>query len=358
MLQYIFKKIAQSFLVLFGVASVLFFLFQLLPGDPALIILGQKVNKASVEAVNQDLGTNLPLAIQYAKYINDLSIISIYNNADVKHAFYFNAKKISIYTSFKLFDSFILVFKPPYLRQSYISKRPVNHILKETIPTTFILATSSMFLACVIGISFGILCALYKKSWFDKICLSLSSVGISAPSFFVGLIIAWIFAYILKDYTNLSPTGSLFNIDVWHGKTLCLKNVLLPTLTLGIRPLATLIQLTRESLIDVLNKEYILTAKAKGLSTFQILFKQALKNAIAPVITSISGWFASLLAGAVFVEYIFNWKGIGFEVFEALSKNDLPVVMGATLFFAFMFTIINVCVDFIYCLLDPRITLK
>jgi peptide/nickel transport system permease protein len=150
----------------------------------------------------------------------------------------------------------------------------------------------------------------------------------------------------------------LYDIDVWEGETLKIKNLILPAVTLGIRPLSIIIQLTRSSLLDVLSQDFIRTAKAKGLSNRKIIFKPALKNALNPVITAISGWFASLMAGAVFVEKIFSWKGIGFEVVEALSKNDLPVVMGATIIFAVIFVIINIVVDIIYGVLDPRVRIK
>jgi peptide/nickel transport system permease protein len=180
----------------------------------------------------------------------------------------------------------------------------------------------------------------------------------SAPSFLVGLIVAWLFGYVLTSYTGLLPSGSLYDIDVWEGETLKIKNLILPAVTLGIRPLSIIIQLTRSSLLEVLSQDFIRTAKAKGLSNRKIIFKHALKNALNPVITAISGWFASLMAGAVFVEKIFSWKGIGFEVVEALSKNDLPVVMGATIIFAVIFVIINIVVDIIYGVLDPRVRIK
>jgi len=188
--------------------------------------------------------------------------------------------------------------------------------------------------------------------------LVLSVLGMAAPSFFVGLIIAWLFGYVLRDYTGLSPTGSLFELDVWEGEKIQLKNLILPAITLGVRPLAIIVQLMRSSLLDVLSQDYIRTARAKGLSGYAIIFKHALKNALNPVITTISGWFAGLMAGAVFVEYIFNWKGIGYEVYEALSKNDLPVVMGSTLVFAIIFVFTNMLVDILYGFLDPRVRIK
>jgi peptide/nickel transport system permease protein len=204
----------------------------------------------------------------------------------------------------------------------------------------------------------GIIIAIKRNTIYDKLSLVLAVLGMAAPSFFVGLIIAWLFGYVLADYTGLSPTGSLYDIDVWDGEKLKLKNLILPSITLGIRPLAIVVQLMRSSLLDVMSQDYIRTAKAKGLTMYAIIIKHALKNALNPVVTAISGWFAGLMAGAVFVEYIFSWKGIGYEVFEALTKNDLPVVMGATLIFAAIFVITNIFVDIAYGLLDPRVRVK
>ena len=177
------------------------------------------------------------------------------------------------------------------------------------------------------------------------------------PSFFIGLIIAWFFGFILRDYTGLNNVGSLYTTNDFGEEHLTLKNLILPTITLGLRPLAVIIQLTRSTLLEVLSQDYIRTATAKGVSFYNVILKHALKNALNPVITAISGWFAGLIAGAVFVEIVFNWKGIGFEVVDALNKNDLPVVMGATLVFALIFVIINITVDIIYGILDPRIRL-
>ena len=152
--------------------------------------------------------------------------------------------------------------------------------------------------------------------------------------------------------------GSLYTLDPFEGKVLTLQNLILPAFTLGIRPLAIIVQLTRSSLLDVLSQDYIRTAKSKGLSFFRVIFKHALKNALNPVITTMSGWFASLLAGAVFIEYIFGWKGIGLQLFNALEKYDLPVAMGVTLFLSVVFVVVNIIVDILYAVLDPRVRLS
>ena len=355
--KYILSKIIYSIIVLWGVVTAIFFLFNVLPGDPATIILGQRANKEQVEAIHKDLGLDLPILTQYFLYLNDLSPLSIHTSEDRTSHWFYDTEKYTGFTLIPLGNKQV-VLKMPYLRRSYITKRPVSEIIIETLPETAVLAFSSIIIASVLGILLGILAAIKFNSWYDKISLVLSVLGMAAPSFFVGLIIAWLFGYVLRDYTGLSPTGSLFEIDVWEGEKIQLKNLILPAITLGVRPLAIIVQLMRSSLLDVLSQDYIRTARAKGLSGYAIIFKHALKNALNPVITAISGWFAGLMAGAVFVEYIFNWKGIGYEVYEALSKNDLPVVMGSTLVFATIFVFTNMLVDILYGFLDPRVRIR
>ena len=291
-------------------------------------------------------------------YINDLSPISIHNYTNPSSNWYLSPEKYNWQPLFTLGKHEAVVIKFPYLRRSYITKRRVSDIISETLPETAVLAFTAIIIASILGIFLGVISAIKKNSLYDRLSLVLAVLGMAAPSFFVGLIIAWLFGYVFADYTGLSPTGSLYDIDVWEGEKLKLKNLILPAVTLGIRPLAIVVQLMRSSLLDVMGQDYIRTANAKGLSAYSVITKHALKNALNPVVTAISGWFASLMAGAVFVEYIFSWKGIGYEVFEALTKNDLPVVMGATLIFATIFVFINIIVDVIYGLLDPRVRIK
>ena len=170
---------------------------------------------------------------------------------------------------------------------------------------------------------------------------------------------AWVFGFMLHKYTHLNMTGSLYEVDDF-GENVYIqwKNLVLPAIVLGIRPLAVVIQLMRNSLLEVLTQDYIRTAKAKGLSTYKIIRKHALKNALNPVVTAVSGWFASMLAGAVFVEFIFNWNGLGREIVNALNTLDLPIIMGSVLTIATMFILINILVDILYGVLDPKIRVK
>jgi peptide/nickel transport system permease protein len=162
-------------------------------------------------------------------------------------------------------------------------------------------------------------------------------------------------AVVLLPGTGLDMTGSLYEVDVFTGEYLALENLILPMITLGVRPLAIVVQLTRNALLEELSKDYTRTARAKGLSENAVVFRHALRNALNPVVTAISGWFASMLAGAVFVEFVFNWKGLGLQVFRSLQNDDFPVVMGSVLVIAAAFVVINIFVDVIYGLLDPRV---
>lgn len=359
LIKFVTIKFFNGILVLWGVITCIFFLFNILPGDPATIILGQRASEQNVKAIHKDLGTDRPLLTQYLHYINDLSFISIHKPYARESLIYLNPSKYSWTPLFEVGKKYAVVLKIPYLRKSYITKRDVSEILIDTLPETAILAFFAICIASTIGIILGIFAALYKDSWYDKGSFIFATVfGMSAPSYLVGLLVAWLFGYVLADYTGLSPVGSLFDYDEWEGEYMSFKNLILPAFTLGVRPLSIVIQLMRSSMLDVMSQDYIRTARAKGLSTFQIVVRHALKNALNPVVTAISGWFAGLMAGAVFVEKVFNWKGIGYEVVDALSKNDLPVVMGATLFFASIFVIINTIVDIVYGFLDPRVRIK
>jgi peptide/nickel transport system permease protein len=231
--------------------------------------------------------------------------------------------------------------------------------LDETLPNTIVLAVSAICIALLIGLILGVVSALYKDTWLDKVIQIVSTIGMSVPSFFSAILFAWLFGFVLHKYTNLEMTGSLYELDDYgEAMHIQLKNLILPAIVLGIRPLAVVIQLMRNSLLEVFNQDYIRTARAKGLTELQIIKNHAIKNALNPVVTAISGWFASMLAGAVFVEYIFGWNGLGKEIVNALNTLDLPVIMGSVLIIALLFIIINIFVDIIYAWLDPKVKLE
>ncbi len=359
MLRFILKRLFYGFWVLFGVITIVFLLFNVLPGDPARMMLGQRADISSIEAINRELGRDKPLHIQYFNYLNDLSPISCHSIADKKSTWYLNTENYDITAQLKLGESKVLVLKKPYLRRSYQSQRKVSEILAEAIPLTALLAIVAIAIACFVGIIIGIISALNKDTLFDKAALVISVFGMSLPSFFAAILIAWIFAFLLSEYTGLSMFGSLYSIDDFgEGAYLDLKNLILPAITLGIRPLAIVVELTRTAFLDVLSQDYIRTAKAKGLSRFKVITRHAFKNALNPIISAVSGWFASLMAGAVFVEYVFDWKGLGVVMVEGLEMFDFPVVMGTLLFISVILVLINIFVDIIYGFLDPRVILE
>ena len=352
MLRFLAKRIRYSILVLLGVVTLVFFLFNVLPGDPARLTLGQRSDLQSLENVRRELNLDKPLVTRYFLFLNDLSPISIHRKDSSVSDKYDYVKLFSVSKNKSL------VLKYPYLGRSYRTKREVSTVLIEALPGTIILALAAMTIATIIGIFLGVIAAIKKDTWLDTSAIAASVAGISMPSFFAGLIIAYVFGYLLHEFTGLNMTGSLWEYDPFTGKHLALKNLILPAIALGIRPLAIITQLTRSAMLDVLSQDYIRTAYAKGLSTKKVVMRHALPNALNPVVTAISGWFAELLAGSFFIEYIFGWKGVGKITVDALDSFDFPLVMGAVLLTASIFIVINLLTDFVYGWLDPRVSLK
>ena len=347
MIRYLTNKIVYALLVLAGVVCIVFFLFQGF-GDPARLVLGQTGDSATIQNIRKELYLDQPKWKQFAYYVKDISPISIHSAQEIEQkklkGLFIGNEKINF------------AIKLPYLRHSYQTKRDVLNILMEALPGTLLLAVAAMLFATIAGIALGVLAAVKQNTWMDTSAVFTSVLGISAPSFFMGILIAYFFAIVLGPYSGLNLTGSYFEYDDYTGeKYLALKNLILPALTLGIRPLAIITQLTRSTMLDVLNQDYIRTAYAKGLSKRKVIFKHALRNALNPVLTAITGWFAELLAGAFFVEYIFGWKGIGKITVDALDKLDFPVVMGSVLVTATLFVIINILSDVLYSIVDPRV---
>jgi ABC-type dipeptide/oligopeptide/nickel transport system permease component len=348
LISFLTRKILYGILVMLGVVVIVFFLFQGF-GDPARLVLGQTGDAATLQNIRKELYLDQPKYKQFFYYLRDISPVAVHSAAEIEEK--------------KLRGIFIggdtrFGIKIPYLRRSYQSKREVLDILTDALPGTLILALAAMAFATITGILLGVLAAVKKGTWMDSAAVFSSVIGISAPSFFMGILIAWVFGFVWSEYTGLHMTGSLFDTDPFRGRELQLQNLILPALTLGIRPLAIITQLTRSSMLDVLGQDYIRTAYAKGLSKNAVVFGHALKNAINPVITAITGWFAELLAGAFFIEYIFGWKGIGKITVDALEKLDYPVVMGSVLLTASLFVIVNIAADLMYSIIDPRVKLS
>ncbi len=355
MLNHIIRKMGYSVLVFWGVVTVIFFLFNVLPGDSSRMLMGQRSDLQSLKAIRADLGLDQPIWKRYVKYLDDLSLISVHTSTKGD---YFFASENTYPNSRTLADvgQYKVLLKVPYLQRSFQSKKEVAKMIADTFFNTFLLAIISIIVASIVGIFLGVFAALFKNSWYDRMALVFTSFGMSVPSFFAAILLGWLFAYVLADITHLNLTGNLIEMDDYgETQTFMWKNLILPALTLSVRPLSVVLQLTRNSVLEVLSQDYIRTAKAKGLGKSKMIRKHVIKNALNPVITSISGWLASMMAGVVFVEYIFGWKGLGYVLVTGVNNYDIPVVIGVVLVISVIFVVITLLVDVVYAWLDPRL---
>jgi peptide/nickel transport system permease protein len=307
MLNYIIRKLGYSVLVLFGVITVTFFINFVLPGDPARLMLGQRADQASIKALQQQLGLDKPKIVQYGNFLVNL-----------------------------LHGDF---------GRSFSTNRDVLSTITERFPATALLATTAMIFSTFLGMVLGILAAMRPNSWLDSSLMGFALFGISLPSFVLGLLLMLIFGV----YLDWLPISGYIDRGIEY--------LLLPMLTLALRPLSIIARVTRSSMLDVLGQDYVRTAKAKGLPNRQVIMRHALRNALNPVVTTVSAWFAGLLAGTFFVEYIFNWPGIGTIAIDAILKLDYPMIQGTVLFTALVFVVVNTVVDVLYVFLDPKVKL-
>ena len=351
MINFILKRLLYGSAVMVLVVLIITSIIYLAPVDPTRLTFGQRSDNATVKAKKKELGLDQPLYVQLALYINDISPLSF-------HAY--SLENQEKYGYFKLIPlgSHAFVIKSPYLRESFQSGRQVTDILRGAIPQTAILALAAMIIATILGIILGVVASLKPGSWFDTSSIVASVMGYSLPSYIVAMILALVFGYWFADWTGLNIQGSLFELDDFGDEQTVWKNLILPAVALGIRPVALIMQLTRSTMLDILTMDYIRTAKAKGLDNKTVIFKHALRNALNPVTTAISGWFAGLLAGAFFVESVFSFNGLGQTTVNALLNFDIPVVLGCVLFTALVFVVMNILVDVLYAVLDPRIRLS
>jgi peptide/nickel transport system permease protein len=326
---FLLKRLWQGLGVLIGTLTLVFTIFAWVP-DPARELAGQNEREEVVQAFRVKHGLNKPVFQRYTSFMSDLVPFGPLKDGGWG-------------------------FRPPDLGRSFITDRPVIAAIGDALPATLLLALVAMVFASILGVSTGLAIAVNGPNKFGDFILSVCALGMSAPSFVVAILIAWVFGYLLHSYTGLPMVGGMVVVDPFEGPKLALAHIILPALTLGIRPLAVIIQLSRNSAMDVLSQPYIRTAKAKGLSKSRILLKHVLRNSLNPVITATSGWFASMLAGAVFVEFVFGWKGMGLLMFKSLETGDLPVVMGCTIVIATIFVLVNILVDVLYGVLDPRV---
>lgn len=332
-------------MVLTSVVVLVCSIIYLAPVDPTRLTFGQRSDNQTVARKRQELGLDKPLYIQLTKYLVDVSPAYI-GTSDRYDDFKWVGLKLG---SFRIF------LKSPNFRFSYQTGREVSELLKDAIPKTIILALVAFSFASMIGILLGIYSAVKMGTAIDQFIIGITTIGISVPSYVSAIFFALLFGFVLRDLTGLNLQGSIYEFNDYGDEVVLWKNLLLPALALGIRPVAVITQISRSSLLDVLNQPYIQTAKAKGLSFTSILKKHALQNAMNPILTSLTGWLASLLAGAYFVEKVFNFKGVGELTINALINYDTPVILASMIFVCTVFIVINIITDILYTLIDPSI---
>jgi peptide/nickel transport system permease protein len=317
--------------VLFGMSLVVFFMIRAIPGNPAQVILGQKATKEAVAALTHKLGLDQPWYVQYIKYLGGLL------HGDLGE---------SIRTGAAISDEIW-----PYLA------------------ATLELSLVAMIIAVVIGVNAGIISAWFQNSWFDYIAMVLALIGVSMPIFWLGLMEQWVFSIQLdwlptsgrEEVRNpIEPITHLYLLDtLLQGNTeqfmQVVQHLILPSVALATIPMAIIARITRSSMLEVMKSDYIRTARAKGLSMFWVVYKHSLKNAIIPVLTVIGLQTGLLLGGAILTETIFSWPGIGRYIYDAIGYRDYPVIQSGILVIATIFIFINLIVDLLYAVIDPRI---
>ncbi len=306
MIRYFINRLLQAIPVLFGVIIITFILMYVIPGDPVVSMVGERYSEETIQRLREEMHLNDPVPIQFIRYVGNI-----------------------------LQGDF---------GKSFITGEPVIEAIMEKFPNTMMLAVVAMFFAVLIGVTLGMISSISPGSILDKGIMILALAGISAPVFWVGLILVLVVGVMLQW---LPPTG-------FGG----IEYIILPALTLGLRSAAYLARLTRSTMLEVLSQDYIRTARSKGLSEWKVFLKHAFPNTLIPVITVIGTDFGSYLSGAVLTESIFGWPGIGRLALEAILKRDFPVIQGTVLFMAVMFVMMNVIVDLLYGVIDPRIRME
>ena len=306
--KYIFRRLLMMIPVLLGVTFIVYFILSMTPGDPASIILGDGATESSIEAMREQLGLNQPIFIRYFKFL-------------------FNALKGD-------------------LGFSYRNHLAVLPMVLERFPATMILALASIALALAVGIPVGIISAKKQYSAMDYSATLLTMLGVSMPTFWLGLILVMIFSL------NL---GWLPSQGMGKGFVPLIKSLILPAFTLCTHNAATIARMTRSSMLDVINQDYIATARSKGIMEAQVTTRHMLRNALIPIVTSVGLQFGVLLGGAMLTETVFSWPGLGRLMVESIKSKDIPIVLGCVIFMAVTFSLVNLLVDIVYAFVDPRI---
>ena len=306
MVHFIVRRILQTIPVLFGVIVITFILMYMVPGDPVVSMVGERYDEETIHKLRKELHLDDSLPMQFVHYVSN-------------------------------------VLRGDF-GKSFVTGGPVSEELLIKFPNTLILAVASMIIAIITGLTMGIVSSLRPQSILDKITMLFALAGISAPVFWVGLMLVLFIGVFLQW---LPPTG-------FGG----IEYIILPAITLGLRSAAYLARLTRATMLDVLNQDYIRTARMKMLPEWKVILKHGFPNILIPIITVIGTDFGSYLSGAVLTESIFGWPGIGRYALEAILKRDFPVIQGTVLFMALMFILANLIVDIFYGIVDPRIRIE
>jgi peptide/nickel transport system permease protein len=313
MLRFVGGRLAQSVIVLFGVTFVVFALIHLVPGDPVRVALGINYTRASYEALRRQEGLDLPLPVQYFRYLG--------------HALTGD------------------------LGVSFQTGQPVTQILLQRLPATLSLAVAGMIIGVVIAFPLGVLAAVRHDTWIDSAARLVSQMGVSVPDFFIGILLILAFT----GRGGLPPSGYVAvtaNPVEWG------RHVLLPALSVGLVAASILTRFIRTAVLEELSRDYVRTADAKGIPTMTVLRRHVMRNAFVPVLTVVGVQLASLLGGVIVVEVLFAWPGLGLLTYQAVQERDYPVMQGAVLLIAVIFLVVNLVVDLLYAVIDPRISLK
>lgn len=306
LLFFILKRFFRLILTIFIISTIIFFVIRVIPGDPALVVAGIDASDEEIQAIREKLGTDIPVATQYIRWIGDI-----------------------IHLDFG---------------ESLISSQPVKTLILQRFPLTFALALLGIFLGVIVAIPLGVLSAVHRWSVWDYFGMVFSQMGMAIPSFWLGIILLLLFAVKF-------PIFPLFGSDN-------LKNLVLPAIALGFARAAVILRLTRASMVDELSKEYIITARAKGLTETTIRYKHALKNALIPVVTVTGIQFGYMLGGAIIIEQVFSLPGLGRLFLYAIYQRDFPLIQGGVVFIAVIFSLTNFLVDILYSFLNPKITIS
>ncbi|KAB2492536.1 ABC transporter permease [Priestia endophytica] len=331
MITYIIRRLLMLVPVLVGLSLIVFFMIRAIPGNPAQVILGQLATKEAIDSLTKELGLNEPWYTQYFHYIGNLL------TGD--------------------------------LGESLRTKNPISEELWPYLTATLELSLVAIIIAIVVGVNAGIISAWFQNSWFDYSAMLLALIGVSMPIFWLGLMEQWLFAIqwdILptagrEDIRNpIDSITGLYIIDTlvqgkWGQFAVVIKHLALPSVALATIPMAIIARITRSSMLEVMRSDFIRTARAKGLRMFWVVYRHSLKNAVIPILTVIGLQFGVLLGGAILTETIFSWPGIGRYIYEAIGYRDYPVIQSGILIIALLFVCINLIVDLLYTVIDPRI---